>query len=57
MAYAILAEGRDQRELQELDLALAPSKEAKQEQIDRTNMEAMKALQSQLSGLGQPRRR
>lgn len=57
MSYAILAEGRDQRGLQELDLALAPSKEAKQEQIDRANMEAMKTLQSQLSGLGQPRRR
>ncbi len=56
MAYAFLADGRDQQQMMELDLQLAPTPEAKQERIDEANMEAMKALQSQLGGLGPPRR-
>jgi hypothetical protein len=56
VAYAFLADGRTKEEMLELDLSLAPSEEAKQEQIDKANMEAMKALQAQLGGLGPPRR-
>ncbi len=52
----MLADGRDSQQMQELELALAPNEEAKQEQIDKANMEAMKALQSQLGGLAPPRR-
>lgn len=58
MAYAFLADGRDQQQMMELDMALAPTPEAKQERIDQANMEAMKQLQSQLGSLGPaPRRR
>ncbi len=57
MTYAFLADGRDRKEMMELDLLLAPNEEAKQEQIDKANMEAMKTLQSQLGGLAPPPRR
>ncbi len=56
MVYALLAEGRDKQEMMELDMALAPTPEAKQEQVDAANMEAMKQLQAQLGALGPPRR-
>lgn len=57
MVYAFLADGRDEQQLMQLDLALAPNPEAKQKTIEKANMEAMKALQSQLGGLAPPRRR
>jgi hypothetical protein len=57
VAYAFLADGRDNQQMMELDLALAPSEESRQETIDKANMEAMKALQSQLGGLSPPPRR
>lgn len=57
MSYAILADGCDKQEMLELDLALAPNEEVRQRSIDQANMEAMKALQSQLGGMTGPRRR
>jgi hypothetical protein len=41
----------------ELDMALAPTPEDKQAQVDRQNMEEMKRLQAQMGGLAPPRRR
>lgn len=57
MVYAFLADGRDQQQMMELDMALAPTPEAKQERIDQANMEAMKQLQAQLGNLAPPGRR
>jgi hypothetical protein len=57
VVYAILAEGRDEQQMRELELALAPDEETRQKTIEKANMEAMKALQSQLGGLAPPRRR
>jgi hypothetical protein len=58
VTYAFLADGRDATSLQELDMALAPTPEAKEELLDRANMEAMKQLEASLGGLapGRPRR-
>jgi hypothetical protein len=49
VVYAYLADGRDEKQLIELDAALAPTPEIAQEAIDRQNMEAMKELQSMMS--------
>lgn len=57
MTYAYLAEGRDEQQLLELEMALAPTPEAKQETIDKQNMEAMRQLRSMMDGMQQPRRR
>lgn len=57
MVYAFLADGRDDKQLMELDMALAPTPEDKQAQVDRQNMEEMKRLQAQMGGLAPPRRR
>lgn len=56
MVYATLAEGRDEKQLMELDMALAPTAEDAQTLIDKANMEAMKVLQSQMGGMGPPGR-
>lgn len=56
MVYALLADGRDEKQLRELDMALAPSEESAQALVDKANMEAMKQLQSQMGGLAPPRR-
>lgn len=57
MSYAFLADGRDEQQMMQLDMALAPSDEARQEAVDRANMEAMKALQAQIGSMAPPRRR
>lgn len=56
MIYAFLADGRDEKQLRELDMALAPTADDAQAFIDKANMEAMKQLQSQMGGLAPPRR-
>ena len=57
MVYAFLADGRDEKQLMELDMALAPTAEAAQAYVDKANMEAMKALQASMGGMAPPRRR
>ncbi len=57
MTYAYLAEGRDEKQLLELDAALAPTPEAKQDTIDRQNMQAMQQIQAMMADLQQPRGR
>lgn len=56
MVYALLADGRDDKQLRELDMALAPTQESAQALVDQANMEAMKQLQAQMGGLAPPRR-
>lgn len=56
VVYALLADGRDETQLRELDMALAPSQDDAQSLVDKANMEAMKQLQSQMGGLAPPRR-
>lgn len=57
MTYAFLADGRDANGLQELELALAPTPEAKEGLVEKANMEAMKRLEASMGGLapGRPR--
>lgn len=57
MTYAILAEGRNEQELIQLDLALAPSAEDADAITAKANMEAMKQLQAAVGGLAPPRAR
>lgn len=57
MAYAFLADGRDEQQLRQLDMALAPTPEAAQETVDQANMKAMKQLQSMMGGVQSPRRK
>lgn len=54
MTYAFLAEGRDEKGLMELDMLLAPTPEDKDKIQAKANMDAMKALQDQMGGMGQP---
>jgi hypothetical protein len=54
--YALLADGRDEKQLIELDALLAPTPEAAETIRERANMDAMKALQAQMGGLAPPRR-
>lgn len=56
MVYAFLADGRDEKQLRELDMALAPTPDDAQEIVDKANMEEMKKLQTQMGGLAPPRR-
>lgn len=56
MVYAYLADGRDEKQLMELDMMLAPTQEDASAIQDRANMEAMKQLQAQMGGLAPPRR-
>jgi hypothetical protein len=44
VTYATLAKGRDTNQMRELDLLLAPSKEASQAVLDRANMNEMRKL-------------
>jgi O-succinylbenzoate synthase len=57
VAYAFLADGRDEQQLRQLDMALAPTPEAAQETVDQANMKAMKQLQSMMGGVQSPRRK
>jgi hypothetical protein len=57
VVYAFLADGRDERQLRELDMALAPTPEDKQAHVDKANMDAMKQLQASLGGMTPPGRR
>lgn len=57
MTYALLADGRSEQSLAELDMALAPTPEAKEELVDRANMEAMKRLEAAMGGLAPGRSR
>lgn len=56
MVYAFLADRRDEKQLRELDMALAPTPDDAQEIVDKANMEEMKKLQTQMGGLAPPRR-
>lgn len=44
MVYAYLAKGRTQKEMWDLDIALAPTPAAKEKTIDKANMEALRTL-------------
>jgi hypothetical protein len=59
VVYAFLADGRDEKELMQLDMALAPTPEAAQETVDQANARAMKRLVASMGGMAppQPRRR
>lgn len=59
MAYAYLADGRDEKQLMQLDMALAPTPEAAQETVDAANARAMKELRAQMGNLAPrtPRRK
>lgn len=57
MVYAFLADGRDEKGLRELDMALAPTPEVAQSHVDRANMEAMKELSGMLGSQMPPPRR
>jgi hypothetical protein len=52
VTYAILADGRDEKQLIELNALLAPTPEAGETIREKANMEAMRALQAQMGGLG-----
>lgn len=54
--YAYLAKGRDENQLRELEMALAPTPAKAQESVDRANMEAMKQLQAMLPAAARPPR-
>jgi len=56
VTYALLADGRDEKEMKELDLALAPSDQARDAIVERANMEAMQQLQGAIAGLAPPGR-
>jgi hypothetical protein len=56
VVYAFLADGRNEQQLRELDMALAPTEDDAQALVDQANMEAMKQLQAQMGGLAPPRR-
>lgn len=56
MTYALLADGRTEKELKELDLALAPTDQARDAIVERANMEAMQQLQGAIAGLAPPGR-
>jgi hypothetical protein len=57
VVYAFLADGRDEKQLRELDMALAPTPEDAQSLVDKANMEAMKQLQASMGGMAPPGRR
>lgn len=60
MVYAFLADGRSEQEMHALELALAPSDEARQEVTDRHNAREMQRFMNQPGGMGGrpvPRRR
>jgi hypothetical protein len=57
VTYAFLADGRDEAQLRELDMALAPTLEDAEAMVNQANMDAMKALQAQMGGLQSPRSR
>ena len=54
MTYATLAEGRDEKQLQELDMLLAPTEKDRDKIQAKANMDAMKALQDQMGGAMTP---
>lgn len=57
MIYAILADGRNEQELLQLDLALAPDDDAADAMTQKANMAAMQSLQSVVGGLAPPKAR
>lgn len=55
MTYAMLAEGKDEKQLQDLDMLLAPTEEDKDAIQAKANMDAMKQLQDQMGSAQGPR--
>ena len=54
VVYAFLADGRDEKSLMQLDMALAPTPEAAQETVDQANARAMRQLRAQMGNLAPP---
>lgn len=48
MTYAYLAKGRNEREMIELDMAIAPTPKDAQEAQDAANMRAMRQLEAMM---------
>jgi len=53
VAYAHLTDGRDQKQVAEFDMLLAPP-EKKEKMVDEANMEAMRQLQAMMPPPGRP---
>jgi hypothetical protein len=48
VTYAYLAKGRNEQEMMQLDMALAPTPQKAQETQDAANMRAMKQLEAMM---------